>query len=171
MGAASIALPQRLVVKLREKVEETDSLPEELGVELLQKSLNEELDPEELVEHYQSMSEKYLAEAKELLSEGDVAQAQPFKKALTENASQKFWGASALAVKRVAASRGLKLEKHRGLWDFVNELLKESGDRDIIRFFNAANSLHRNFYEAQMSKESLEIVSEDIEKLIDKLRS
>ncbi|MBL7118065.1 MAG: PaREP1 family protein [Candidatus Syntrophoarchaeum sp.] len=159
MGAASIALPQRLVVKLREKAEETDSLPEELGVELLQKSLNEELDPEELVEHYQSMSEKYLAEAKELLSEGDVAQA-----------SEKFWGASALAVKRVAASRGLKLEKHRGLWDFVNELLKESGDRDIIRFFNAANSLHRNFYEDQMSKESLEIVAEDIEQLIEKLR-
>jgi uncharacterized protein (UPF0332 family) len=159
MGAASIALPQRLVVKLREKADETDLLPEELGVELLQKSLNEELDPEELVEHYQSMCEKYLAEAKELLKEGDVAQA-----------SEKFWGASALIVKSVAASRGLKLEKHRGLWDFVNELLKESGDRDIVRFFNAANSLHRNFYEDQMSKESLEIVAEDIEKLIDKLK-
>ena len=40
MGAASIRLPQRLSVKLREKAEETDSLPEELGVELLSKGLN-----------------------------------------------------------------------------------------------------------------------------------
>jgi len=39
MGAASIRLPQRLSVKLREKAEETDSLPEELGVELLSKGL------------------------------------------------------------------------------------------------------------------------------------
>ena len=40
MGAASIRLPQRLRVKLREKAEETDSLPGELGVELLCKGLN-----------------------------------------------------------------------------------------------------------------------------------
>jgi len=51
----SIILPQKLGEKLRKKAEETDSLPEELGVELLQKSLNE--DPEELVEHYQALSD------------------------------------------------------------------------------------------------------------------
>ncbi len=70
MGAASIILPQRLSEKLREKAKETDSLPEELGVELILKGLNEELDPEGLVEHYQSLSEKYLDDARELLKEG-----------------------------------------------------------------------------------------------------
>ena len=65
-------------------------------------------------------SEKYLTEGKELLDKGDLVQAQPFKKALTENASLKFWGASALAVKRIAAMKGLKLEKHE------NELDKEA---------------------------------------------
>ena len=33
-----------------------------------------------------------------------------------------------------------------------------------------ANGLHRNFYEAQMNKEAIEIVAEDIEKLIEKLK-
>jgi uncharacterized protein (UPF0332 family) len=72
------------------------------------------------------LSEKYLAEAKKLLEEGDLMQA-----------SEKLWGASALTVKMVAAKRGLKLEQHGGLWVFINTLAKESGDEDLVRFFNA----------------------------------
>jgi len=159
MGA-TITLPQRLSEKLREKAEEMDSLPEELGVELLQKSLDEELDPEELVEHYQSLSDKYLKEAKELLQKGDLVQA-----------SEKFWGASALAVKRIAAKRGLKLEKHGSLWNFVNTLSKESGDEDLIIFFGVGNTLHRNFYENEMARETIEVIARKIEKLIEKLKS
>jgi len=116
MASASIILPRKLGDKLKEKAAETGYLPDELGVELLRKSLNEELDPEDLVEHYRALSEKYLAEAKELLKEEDLAQA-----------SEKFWGASALAVKRIAAERGLKLEQHGSLWDFVSKLSKERG--------------------------------------------
>ncbi|NQE04239.1 hypothetical protein C5S32_00075 [ANME-1 cluster archaeon GoMg1] len=55
------------------------------------------------------LSEKYLAEAKELLKEGNLVQA-----------SEKLWGAAALTVKMVAAKRGLKLEQHGGLWVFIN---------------------------------------------------
>ena len=58
--------------QLRDKAEETDSLPDELAAEILFKGLGEELDPEDLVEQYQTLSEKYLAEAKELLSAGDL---------------------------------------------------------------------------------------------------
>ncbi len=67
----SIALPKRIEEKLRKRAEETETLPEELTVDLIVKSLNEEIDPEELVEHYQTLNEKYLAAAKELLSKGD----------------------------------------------------------------------------------------------------
>ena len=49
-------------------------LPDELAVELLRERLNEELDPEDLVEHYRALSEKYLAEAKEFLSKEDLVQ-------------------------------------------------------------------------------------------------
>jgi len=44
MAVASISLPQKLGVKLREKAEEAGYLPEEFGVELIRKSLDEELD-------------------------------------------------------------------------------------------------------------------------------
>ena len=63
--------------------------------------------------------------------------------------SEKLWDAAALAVKMVAAKRGLKLEAHR-MWDFVSRLSRESRDEEIITFFHVANSLHRNFYENQM---------------------
>ena len=105
------------------------------------------------------MSEKYLAEAKEFLSKGDLVQT-----------SEKLWGASALAIKTVVAKRGLKLERHGSLWDFVNTLVKESRDKDIVTFFGVANALHRNFYENEMAPETVEISAEDIEKLIAKLR-
>ena len=156
---ASVILPQKLGYKLREKAEATGYLPEELGVELISKGLNEELDPEDLVEHYKRLSEKYLGEAKELLSKGDLVQA-----------SEKFWGAAVLTVKMVAAKRGLTLEEHGSLWAFINTLAKVSGDEDIVRFFNAANTLHRNFYENEMARETVEINAGDVERLIVKLK-
>jgi len=155
---ASITLPKRIEEKLKEKAQEAGVFPEELGIELLFQSLNEELDPQDLVEHYQNLSGKYLAEAKEFLNRGDTVQA-----------SEKFWGAAALAVKTVAAKKGIKLEKHGSLWSFVDKLSKESGDEDILRFFGEANALHRNFYESEMTPKAVGVLSTDIEKLITKL--
>jgi len=154
-----IILPKRLGEKLRKKAEAAGYLAEELGVELLRKSLNEELDPEDLVEHYQALSEKYLEEAKELLKKRDLVQA-----------SEKFWGATALTIKMLAAKRGLKLEEHGSLWAFINILAMENNDRDIIGLFHVANGLHKNFYENEMPREAVEVSAEDIEKLIEKLR-
>ena len=154
-----IILPKRLGEKLRKKAEATGYLTEELGVELLRKSLNEELDPEDLVEHYQALSEKYFEEAKELLKKRDLVQA-----------SEKFWGATALTIKMLAAKRGLKLEEHGSLWAFINILAMENNDRDIIGLFHVANGLHKNFYENEMPREAVEVSAEDIEKLIEKLR-
>jgi len=156
---ASIILPKKLGDKLREKAEEAGYLPDELAVELLHNDLNEKLDPEDLVEQYRILSEKYLAEGRKLLKEGDLVQA-----------SEKLWGATALTVKMVAAKRGLKLEQHGGLWVFINMLAKESGDEDIVTFFNAANTLHRNFYENEMARETVEINARHVEKLITKLK-
>ena len=157
--STSVVLPKKLGMKLREKAEETGYLPNELAVEFVRKSLNEELDPEELVEHYQALSEKYLEEARELLKKDDLVQA-----------SEKFWGASALAVKRIAASRGLKLEKHGAIWSFVSRLSRERRDNELILLFHAANGLHKNFYENELDQKAVEITVESVEKLIEKLR-
>jgi hypothetical protein len=139
-------LPRKQGDKLREKAAETGYLPDELGVELLRQGLNEELDPEDMVEQYRELSEKYLADAKELLNAGDLVQA-----------SEKLWGAS-------AAKGGLKLEQHDSLWVFINMLAKENGDEDIVTFFGVANALHRNFYENEMPEETVKISAKDIEK-------
>ena len=55
------------------------------------------------------------------------------------------------------------------MWVFVSEISKERRDKQIVRLFYTANALHRNFYEAQMNKEVVEIALEDVEKLINKL--
>ena len=102
MGTASIILPRQLSEKLSEKAEEMGYLPEELGVELLSKSLNEELDPKGLVEHYQILSEKYLDEARELLKKGDLVQA-----------SEKFWGCNGINNKNVGGKERFEV---RGAW-------------------------------------------------------
>jgi len=159
MEVTSIILLKRLGEKLRNKAEAAGYLSEELGVELLRKSLNEELDPEDLIEHYQALSEKYFAEAKEFLKKEDLMQA-----------SEKFWGATALTIKMLAAKRGLKLEEHGSLWAFINILAMEREDRDIIGLFHVANGLHKNLYEKEMPKEAVEVSAEDIEKLIDRLK-
>ena len=156
---ATVILPQRLEYKLKAKAEETGYLPEELGVELISQGLSEKLDPEDLVEHYKRLSEKYLVEAKELLSKGDLVQA-----------SEKFWGAAALTVKMLAAKRGLTLEQHGALWAFVSRLAKQRGEREIVRFFGEASTLHRNFYEDEMDREAVEIMAESVEQLIAKLK-
>jgi hypothetical protein len=152
-------LPKRLEEKIRQKAEEAGELTEELVVELLQQSLEEELDPEEVVEHYEALCDYYYQDAKELLSQRNRVQA-----------SEKLWGAAALTLKAVAAKRGLKLEKHGSLWSFLNMLAQESKDKEFIRLFNAANALHKNFYEDEMPIEAVEVSAEDIEKLVAKLK-
>ncbi|MBM3236978.1 hypothetical protein FJZ31_11865 [Candidatus Poribacteria bacterium] len=159
MESFTISLPQKLGKVLNEKSEETGRLPDELAVEILCERLNGELDPKDLVEHYQVLSEKYLKDAQELLSKEDFVQA-----------SEKLWGATASTVKMAAAKRDLKLERHGSLWSFINGISKETGDKDFIRFFGEANALHRNFYENEMEKEAVETLAEDIERLIAKLK-
>lgn len=122
--------------------------------------LEEGLNPEELAEHYEAMSEKYFSEAEEFLEQGEFAQA-----------SEKLWGAAASAVKALAARRREKLDRHGSLWDFVSRLAREREDEELLRLFYVANGLHRNFYEDQIKRrEPLEAAFKDIKRFVDKLR-
>ena len=51
-GVISVFLPQKLGKKLRKRAEGMGYLPDELAVELLRERLNEELDPEDLVNYH-----------------------------------------------------------------------------------------------------------------------
>ncbi len=85
---------------------------------------------------YQRLNGKYVNEGERLLSNGDYSQA-----------SEKFWGAAAEIIKAVAAKRGKALGSHRSLGEFIEDLHKEHPEWKLLRAFNAANSLHMNFYE------------------------
>ena len=106
---------------------------------------------------YQSRSRELLAKAREELS-SDVAQA-----------SEKAWGAAASMVKSVAVARGWGHQTHGLLHDAVDQLIAETGDRELGALFTAANGLHQNFYEDWSTKAIVESGIDSVQKFLDKL--
>ena len=68
--------------------------------------------------HYNDLSGEYLRKARAHLAEGDLTQA-----------SEKGWGAAAVAVKAIAEARELDHTGHRELWRVVRLLVRETGDK------------------------------------------
>ncbi len=108
--------------------------------------------------HYSDLSAEYLGHARALLAEGDLTQA-----------SEKGWGAAAVAIKAVAESREMDHYRHRDLWRIVRTLVLETGDTDIRGAFSRAESLHANFYEAWMGVDDVEDNLGHVERLVGKL--
>ena len=102
---------------------------------------------------------KYLQDGEHLLGEGDLPQA-----------SEKFWGATAEAVKAVAEQRGMRHYNHRDLRTTISQLTRETGDTDFLEAFSVAESLHANFYEDFMQAEDVRFYSDRVKSLIDKLK-
>lgn len=96
-------------------------------------------------EEYTGTSWELLAKAEESVAQGDLLQA-----------SEKGWGAAAQMVKGVAQRRGWKHDGHRELYQVVNRLAQETGDRQIRIRFASASALHSNFYEHWMPREMVE---------------
>ena len=95
---------------------------------------------------YRQASERFLAQARQELSDGDLPQA-----------SEKGWGAAAEILKAVAEQRGWERGKHRHLSRVASRLRAELGDRKIYRCHQVANNLHGNFDEDEMKPETLPI--------------
>ncbi len=108
--------------------------------------------------HYSDLSAEYLRKARAHLSEGDLTQA-----------SEKGWGAAAVAVKAVAEARGLRHEGHRELWRALGQLANETGDPDMRRQFGLAGALHTNYYEAWLDEVMVEEYLGEVERLVGKL--
>lgn len=85
---------------------------------------------------YHEASLRLLAQAESELADGDVRQA-----------SEKGWGAAALAVKAACERRAWRHRTHRHLHEAVALLIEETGDVDLDGWFSTANRLHMNFYE------------------------
>ena len=159
MYSLELILPKRIEKKLREECEKTGMSIEELALEALYKGLNEKLDPFDKVEVYMKLSEKYLKDADELLAKKDYIQA-----------SEKLWGAAALMVKAVAASRGITILSHGELFSFVRKLGEEKNKPELRRLFSVASTLHQNFYENWLNEEVVKEYSEDVKQFVAELK-
>ncbi len=89
---------------------------------------------------YNEMSQHYIRQAEEEFQKGDLTQA-----------SEKVWGAVALAVKSIAAQRGWSHHRHDLLYSIAEQIADELGRPELGRLFRSASSLHTNFYEGIMA--------------------
>lgn len=87
--------------------------------------------------------------ADSLLAQGDLSQA-----------AEKYWGAVAAMVKKIAAKRGVNLQTHQSIRDFVKELSDKYPDVDLRSDFVTAGYLHSNLYEDGMSSWEVEGAAE-----------
>ena len=95
-------------------------------------------------QRYQEASLQLLEQAHLELEAGDIRQA-----------SEKGWGAAALAVKDICERRGWPHGRHRDLFVTVDRLVDEGGDQELDDLFASANLLHVNFYENHQGDEKV----------------
>jgi hypothetical protein len=154
-----LILPKKIEKKLKEECERSGASIEELALEALCRGMNERIDPLDRAELYARLSEKYLREADDLLAKKDHVQA-----------SEKLWGAAALMVKAVAASKGISISSHGELFSFVRRLGEEEENPELRRLFSVASTLHQNFYENWLSGDVVREYSEDVKQLVAELK-
>ncbi len=88
---------------------------------------------------YTEMSQRYIRQAEEEFQKGDLTQA-----------SEKAWGAVALAIKSIAVQRGWFHNRHDLLYAISEQITDELVRPDLGRLFRSASLLHTNFYEEWM---------------------
>ena len=147
----SLIIPKRIAEKIRREAERLGLTPEEYILELLTKNL----DPEQKGKEYLDAALSLIEQAKRELKNNDLRQA-----------SEKVWGACALAIKAYALIRkGVKLESRKDLWIYKNEVARELGEW-VRTAFLKADSMHKNFYEGLAMREDVEDALRDVEKLV-----
>ena len=109
-------------------------------------------------ERYRSAAHTLYDQALVELEAGDLRQA-----------SEKFWGAAAQAMKAVATRRGWEHKTHAHAYQVVNNLTRLTGDRQIREWFNHADALHTNFYEDWMDAADIRSYADDVSQLISRL--
>jgi len=116
----NIILPKVVIEELKERASKAGTSI----VEYLLDILTRDVDPSVGAKSYIRGAEELIEQAREEFMKGDLRQA-----------SEKIWSACALAIKAHAlARRGMKLESHRDLWMYKNEIAKELGDWVRITF-------------------------------------
>lgn len=147
----SITLPKIILEELQRKAGEMGVSIEEYMFDIITK----DYDPETAIERYLTGAQQLLEQAREEVKKENLRQA-----------SEKIWGSCALAIKAyVLAKLGKRLESHRDLWIYKDEVAEELGDW-VKTTFRQANLMHVNFYEDVATKGDVEEVMKEVEKLV-----
>ena len=110
------------------------------------------------VEEHLRISRHFLRQAQEEFAQGDRLQA-----------SEKGWGAAAHAVKAVAQHRGWQHDEHRYLFEAIDKIYSETGDREVLVLFQIASSLRTNFIEDWQTDNQVQDGIERVKVLLKKL--
>lgn len=112
------------------------------------------------IKKYTELSEKYLHDAKMLLSKGDLSQA-----------SEKLWGAAVTIVKAIAAQRRKTLKTHEGIKFFLAEIARETKNESVNSISLIAEGLHQNFYENTEHPDSVKKGAKTIKQFVSRMRN
>ena len=111
-------------------------------------------------ERYRSAAHTLYDQALVELEAGDLRQA-----------SEKFWGAAAQAMKALAERNNWRHRSHRNFHDVLEKLQDEHDHENIVRWFSGAEALHVNFYEDHSKANTIQILAHDVRLLIERLES
>ena len=147
----AVEVPEGLLALLKREARDRGLSLEELVLE----KLSEGLSDDERATAYLEAAISLLSGAREALAKGELRQA-----------SEKIWGAAALAVKAHALAReGKRLTSHGELWEHKEHVVAELGTwvRDA---WAHASSMHVNFYEGWATAADVREALEQVEKLV-----
>ncbi|AET33241.1 PaREP1 family protein [Pyrobaculum ferrireducens] len=151
MDVETIYLPSALARRLRALAESEAVSLEDYLLEIALSNT----DPPGRARAYAEVALDLLRAAEEELRAGDLRQA-----------SEKIWGAAALAVKAYAYWRdGVRLASHGELWRYAKKIADELGNW-VHDAWNAANAMHINFYEGWATAEQVAEALKRVEKLV-----
>ncbi len=149
--ANTIALPERIVELARREAKKLGLGLEEYLAELVIQQLN----PKNRAVEYIEVAKKLLEEAKKELEKGNIQQA-----------AEKAWGTTALAIKAYAWwKENKRLTSHRELWEYKDIVAEDLG-KWVRDSWNAGISMYTCFYENWCTRKDVEENIEKIEKLV-----
>jgi len=120
------------------------------------------------VEERKERAEAYLNQSLSYLENASKALANGYP----EKSGEFLWGGVATALKALAmAKKGVELRKHRQIWGLAHEFVRETGDTQLYGAYREADSLHKNFYEGELSAEDIKMSAAKIGELITKLKA
>lgn len=109
-------------------------------------------------QQHRSISTHLFNQAMDELDAGDLTQA-----------SEKFWGSAAQALKCLAESRGWKHDSHAQFYNIIAAVREETQGAELRQHFDAAAVLHINFYENWLDEVAIRERAEEVRQFIEQI--